>query len=294
MDLEALMQRPVITIAADTPIRHARAVMVRHGIRHLPVVEAGALVGVLTDRCVRRVEPSTVPGLARCEQAALLEPLPARQVMTRRLVRRPPEAPVHEAAWLLWEGRAESILVVDKGDLVGIVTTSDLLKALIGILDCQWPATYSQIVVPVDFSPATRQVFHTALGLAHQHHACLTVLHVLVPFWRLLAADVDHVLGSMLEQIDEDRKSEVQHRLATLVGLNAAARVTYQIVEGEPGAEIVKTAAHVKADLIVMGRYRQHGLLRWLARSVAEDVISCTPCPVLIVREQRRAHHARS
>lgn len=60
MDLEALMQRPVITIAADTPIRHARAVMVRHGIRHLPVVEAGALVGVHTDRCVRRVEPTAV------------------------------------------------------------------------------------------------------------------------------------------------------------------------------------------------------------------------------------------
>ena len=49
--------------------------------------------------------------------------------MTPRLVRRPPDAPVHEAAWLLWEGRAESIVVVEKGNL----TTTNLLASL-GVL----------------------------------------------------------------------------------------------------------------------------------------------------------------
>jgi CBS domain-containing protein len=112
MNLAALMQRPVITIAADTSVRHARAVMARHGIRHVPVVAAGALIGLLTDRHVRRVEPSTVPQLAVYEQAALLDHLPVRQVMTPRLVRRAPETPAHEAAWVLWEGRADSIVVV--------------------------------------------------------------------------------------------------------------------------------------------------------------------------------------
>jgi universal stress protein A len=56
-------------------------------------------------------------------------------------------------------------------------------------------------------------------------------------------------------------------------------------VEGEPVAEIVKTAAHVKADLIVMGRRKRCGLQRLLARSVTEAVVRHGPCPVLIVRE---------
>lgn len=285
MDLAALMSSPVITIAADTPLCQARTLMVQRGIRHLPVIEAGALVGLLTDRRTRCAEPSSVSELAVYEQAARLEHLPVRQVMTPRLVRRPPQTPVHAAAWLLWEGRAESILVVEKGALVGIVTTSDLLKALIGVLEHRWPVTYSQVVVPVDFRAAAMQALRTAVRLAQQHHAGLTLLHVLAPLGRLLAADVEHASGNGLEQIDADRKSEVQRRLTALLEPDAAPRLTYHIVAGEPVAEIVKTAVHVKADLIVMGRRKRRGLQRLLARSVTEAVVRHAPCPVLIVRE---------
>lgn len=79
MDLEALMQRPVITIAADMPLRQAGALMAQHGIRHLPVMEAGVLIGLLTDRGVRRAAPSRVPALVLYEQAALLDRLRVRE-----------------------------------------------------------------------------------------------------------------------------------------------------------------------------------------------------------------------
>ena len=49
MGVKALMQRTVMTIAADSLLRHARALIARYGIRHLPVVATGVLVGLLTD-----------------------------------------------------------------------------------------------------------------------------------------------------------------------------------------------------------------------------------------------------
>lgn len=267
--------------------------MIRHGIRHLPVVEAGALVGLLTDRQVRRAEPSTVATLASYEHSDLLTYLSVKQVMTQRLVRRPPDTPVHEAAWLLWEGQTESILVVEREELVGIVTTSDLIECLIGVCERRWPPAYCQIVVPTDFGAAAAHALHTALALADQHHARLTLLHVLVPLGHTLAGDIEHVPSGLLEQIDDDRKSETVQRLTALLGPHDDVRVTYHVTEGDPVAAIVQTATQVKADLIVMGSHRRRGLRRFLTRSVAEGVTPYAPCPVLIIPEQGRRRHVR-
>ena len=293
MELASLMHCPVITVTADTPLPQARALMVRHGIRHLPVVEGGVLVGLLTDLQIRRVEPSTVAALASYEQAALLEHLPVQQVMTQRIVQRTPDTLVHEVAWILWEGQAESILVVERGELLGIVTTSDLIACLIDACERRWPPAYRQIVVPTDFGAAAAHALHTALALAGQHHASLTLLHVLVPLGHTLAGDIEHVPSGMLEQIDDDRKSATAQRLTALLEAHDDVRVTYHVTAGDPVAAIVHTAAQVKADLIVMGSYRRRGLRRFLTKSVAEGVTRYAPCPVLIIKEQGRRRHAR-
>ena len=294
MDLAMLMRRPVVTIAADASLHQARALMRRRGIRHLPVLEAGRLVGLLTDRQARCAEPSTLPARTVYAQTPWREVLPVSQVMTQRFVQRPPQTLVQEVAWLLWEGRAESILVVEQSSLVGIVTTSDLLQALTSLVKQPWPVSYNQIVVPVGFGPAATPALQTALRLARQHHASLTLLHVLVPLERARGADVDHVPGSILAQMAYARTPEVRQWLAALVETDDAVHVTYHITAGALVTEIVNTATSVKADLIVMGRCERRGVPRWLARHVTEDVVRHAPCPVLIVRTHRSTHDARA
>ena len=294
MDLATLMRRPVVTIAADASLRQARAVMRRCGIRHLPVLDAGRLVGLLTDWQARHTAPSMLPARAAPAQPPWREALPVRQVMTQRFVQRPPQTRVQEVAWLLWAGKADSILVVAQSRLVGIVTTSDLLHALTGVVEQPWLGTYHQMVVPVGFGPAATPALQTALRLARQHHASLTLLHVMVPLERARGADVDHVPGSRLAQMAYARTPEVHQWLAALVETDDAVHVTYHITAGALVTEIVNTATSVKADLIIMGRRERRGVPRWLARHVTEEVVRHAPCPVLIVSTLRRTHDARA
>jgi CBS domain-containing protein len=290
MDLAMLMRHPVVTIAADASLSQARAVMRRRGIRHLPVLDAGRLVGLLTDRQARHAEPSMLPARAASAQTAWRAALPVRQVMTQRFVQRPPQARVQEVAWLLWAEKADSILVVEQHRLVGIITTSDLLHALTGLVAQPWPLTYHQIVVPVGFGPAATPALQTALRLARQHQARLTLLHVLVPLERTRGADGDQVPGSRGAQRASARTPELRQWLATLVEPNDTVDVTYHFTAGALVSEIVHTATAVKADLIIMGRRERRGVPRWLARHVTEEVVRHAPCPVLILSTPRRTH----
>jgi CBS domain-containing protein/nucleotide-binding universal stress UspA family protein len=294
MDLATLMRHPVVTIAADASLSQARAVMRRRGIRHLPVLEAGRLVGLLTDRQARHAEPSMLPAHAASAQTAWRAALPVRQVMTQRFVQRPPQTRVQEVAWLLWAGRADSILVVEQHRLVGIITTSDLLHALTWLVAQPWPETYHQMVVPVGFGPAATPALQTALRLARQHQARLTLLHVLVPLERTRGADVDQVPGSLRAQMASARPPEVRQWLAGLVDADDAVHVTYHLTAGALVPAIVHTATSVQADLIVMGRRERRGVPRWLARHVTEEVVGHAPCPVLIVSTPRRTHDTRA
>jgi acetoin utilization protein AcuB len=113
MDLATLMRRPVVTIAADASLSQAHVVMRRWGIRHLPVLDAGRLVGLLTDRQACHAAPSRLPASTAAAQPAWRAALPVRQVMTQRFVQRPPQTRMQEVAWLLWAGQADSILVVE-------------------------------------------------------------------------------------------------------------------------------------------------------------------------------------
>jgi CBS domain-containing protein len=84
MHVKTLMVSPV-EIEAEASLRRARELMAREGTPHLSVVSGGRIVGTVDDRDLRRVEPSTVPSLARFEVPWLLDGLRARDAMTRRV-----------------------------------------------------------------------------------------------------------------------------------------------------------------------------------------------------------------
>jgi acetoin utilization protein AcuB len=83
MQVSEWMTSAPLTVAPSTPIPKVQELMVYRRIRHLPVVEDGRLVGIITDRDVRTVQPSPASSLSVREMHYLLDRLSARAVMTR-------------------------------------------------------------------------------------------------------------------------------------------------------------------------------------------------------------------
>lgn len=107
-----------VTAAPEDTLAEARARMHAGRFRSLPVLDHGELVGIITDRDIRRY-------------AGRLENTAVKTVMTERPMTVGPDTSVWDAARLVLEHKIGGLPVVEDGVLVGIVTTSDLLKELV-------------------------------------------------------------------------------------------------------------------------------------------------------------------
>lgn len=129
MKLRDVMRTRVTTIAPGDSLHVAEGIMCLGSLRHLPVLDGGALVGILTHRDILRA-PTTFFGFAM-DPKSVLHALCVRDVMTRDVVTIEAEATAHEAAELLLRYKVGCLPVLERGALVGIVTTSDLLQAIV-------------------------------------------------------------------------------------------------------------------------------------------------------------------
>jgi acetoin utilization protein AcuB len=125
------MQRRPVTISPQETLLSAWRIIREHRIRHLPVVERGKLVGVVTDRDLRHALPSRAVGLEVHEIPHLAEKVRIWEVMARAVVTVHREAPIEEAARLLLKYRIGGLPVVKGETLIGIITKTDLVRALL-------------------------------------------------------------------------------------------------------------------------------------------------------------------
>ncbi len=119
-----------ITITPDTPILQALEIMTRRKVRHLPVVQDSKLVGLVTERGLLQVSPSPATTLSMHELNYVLAKVTVREALVKDPISAPPEMPLEEAAKIMREHKIGSLLVVDRGKLVGIVTQTDMIEAL--------------------------------------------------------------------------------------------------------------------------------------------------------------------
>jgi acetoin utilization protein AcuB len=111
------------TIGADQPLAKAHALMRSHGIRHLPVLEGGKLVGMLSERDLHLIETfkDVDPNVAKVGEALLHEPFSVRY-----------DATVADVARTMADFKYGAAAVVDDdGQVIGVFTTTDALRALI-------------------------------------------------------------------------------------------------------------------------------------------------------------------
>lgn len=129
MRVSEWMTRGIVTVTPETPIPEAKQIMERRKIRHLPVLDGRRLVGIVTDRDIRLSLPSPATSLSVWEINYLLARLTVGEVMTKPPITVESEAPVTDAARLMLEHRIGALPVVAGGELLGIVTETDLLRA---------------------------------------------------------------------------------------------------------------------------------------------------------------------
>jgi acetoin utilization protein AcuB len=110
-----------VVIAPEEHLAEARARMIRGRFRRLPVVHDGRLVGIITDRDVR-------------QHLGFLERTKVNAVMTENLITVKPQSTLEEAAQLLLKHKIGGLPVVEEQRLVGIITTSDILRAFLQVM----------------------------------------------------------------------------------------------------------------------------------------------------------------
>lgn len=148
---------------------------------------------------------------------------------------------------------------------------------------------FKRILVPVDFSPHSREAIQYAADLSRRYEASLTLVHVYQPVSYVLPDGfvlyTSAQLASMLSKFEE-HLTEAKEEAEAAGGL----RVETKLLEGVAFAEIVSFAQESGYDLIVMGTHGRTGLMHALLGSVAERVIRKAPCPVLTVRLAEQRH----
>ena len=123
MQVQDVMVKRVVTIGPKEPARRAWELMRDHHFRHLPVVNEGRVVGIVSDRDLRPVLLSPA-----------LDELRVEEIMTEEPFTIDPEAFVVDAARLMVDQKIGGLPVVSGDELVGIVTETDLLSILVELL----------------------------------------------------------------------------------------------------------------------------------------------------------------
>ena len=138
------------------------------------------------------------------------------------------------------------------------------------------------ILVPVDFSPATRAVLSAARKLADVTGDRVVLLHVVVP--PVISTDYGLTLDMMHETLVAFRKTGEQ-QLAHLEQELATheVEVSSRQVDGYPSAQILDQARRLRADYIVLGSHGHTAIYDLLVGSTTHTVLQNAPCPVLIV-----------
>jgi acetoin utilization protein AcuB len=123
------MTKSVLTIKPHDTLKKARELMTKHRVNQLPVVADDNVVGIVTDRDVRDAYPSRVRLLRGKDIEEFADSHVVEEVMTFNVVTIGPDASLREAAQHLRKQRFGALPVVDHGELVGVITRSDLLDA---------------------------------------------------------------------------------------------------------------------------------------------------------------------
>jgi acetoin utilization protein AcuB len=124
-----------LTVSPETPVLEALRLLKERGFRRLPVVEGSKLIGIVTDKDLKDAMPSKATTLSVWEMSYLLAKLTVREVMATEVLTVNSLETLEDAALRMQERKLGGMPVLDNaGALVGILTITDVLGALVRVL----------------------------------------------------------------------------------------------------------------------------------------------------------------
>ena len=137
----------LVTLSPKASVAEALTLCRERRIRHIPIVEEGRLIGIVSDRDLRDASPA----LGDAERASTLQEKRVGDVMTREVSTTVPEESIENVAQEMYELKIGSLPVVaeeDEEKLLGIVTSSDVMRALVTLAGLPEPGCRIEVRAP--------------------------------------------------------------------------------------------------------------------------------------------------
>jgi len=145
----------------------------------------------------------------------------------------------------------------------------------------------STIVVPVDFSAASKTLLSEAGNLAALYGAEIHLLHVYQDVFSVLSMRTFDLNEEVVEEV---MIKEMREKCDTLLdSVYISVPVTIVMRKGETAEEILDYISEVKADLAVIATNARSGFEHFFIGSIAQRVVRSAPCPVVTIRAATRS-----
>ncbi len=138
------MTRDVVTVEPEESAARAWGLCRERNIRHLPVVEGGRLVGIVSDRDLRDLSPPR----ATTDEENTLGWVQIRDMMSTGVVTAHPLDTIEHAAKVIYENRFNCLPVIADDELVGIITSSDLVRTLVELTGAHGEGSWVEVEAP--------------------------------------------------------------------------------------------------------------------------------------------------
>ena len=132
--LASIMTRELVTIDVNKSLKEVKQLFGKKHIRHLPVTSSGKLVGIISQTDILRISFGNTFGEGQEDaDEAIFEMLSINQVMKHSPVTVGPEDTIQDAAKIFSEREFHALPVVENENLVGIITTTDIMKFFLSL-----------------------------------------------------------------------------------------------------------------------------------------------------------------
>jgi acetoin utilization protein AcuB len=143
------MSQPAITIQKNDSMQQAVNMMQANHIRMLPVMNKGKMCGILTDRDLKRASASDATTLDVYELLYLIDKIKVGDIMTRKVITVHQDLTMEEAADIMLDHKISGAPVIDEKErLCGVITQSDMFKAMLYITGLKKRGIHLAVVLP--------------------------------------------------------------------------------------------------------------------------------------------------
>lgn len=142
-----VMQTHPVSASLETRLPDLARLLQRRGFRHVPILDGGKLVGIVSDRDVKQAMFSAASVTEGRERSRLLDELTAGQIMSRAVVTIGPMFGVEEAARLMATRKISAVPVTEGDRLVGLLTETDVLQLFVRAMGVLEPSSRVDVIL---------------------------------------------------------------------------------------------------------------------------------------------------